>query len=250
MSRMNSHQQSLEMPVPKAPSTVLGNHIQQARPRTSLSTGGLSSTPNLNVENQMYDQRQYTYSDQRHVHMHAAEPDPQLARRVDDIAHVVQQHHIDRERAAQQVSDMANISQQAFSQQEAEARELAARQTQLERHVQQYINDCLQTIDGRVQTLATVVESNRLGVSQVGSRHREDCRALANRFDEEIQRITTQSQPTPSQELVSFPTPVEQQKLREERDNQIIESIRSWACLLYTSPSPRDRSLSRMPSSA
>ena len=229
MSGMNSNLQSLENPVPKAPSTVLGNHIQQARPRNSLSTGGLSSAPNLNIENQMYDQRQYTYSDQRHVHMHAAEPDPELARRVDTIASVVQQHHIDRERAAQQVSDMANISQQAFSQREAEARELAARQAQLEHHAQQYINNCLQTIDNRVQTLATVVESNRLGVSQVGSQHREDCRALAERFDEEIQRITPQIQPTPSQELVSFPTPAEQQRLREEKDEQIVKSIRSWA---------------------
>ena len=27
-------------------------------------------------------------------------------------------------------------------------------------------------------------------------------------------------------------------------------TMKSWICLLYTSPSPRDRSLSRMPSSA
>ena len=28
------------------------------------------------------------------------------------------------------------------------------------------------------------------------------------------------------------------------------EYVEFWSCLLYTSPSPRDRSLSRMPSSA
>ena len=30
----------------------------------------------------------------------------------------------------------------------------------------------------------------------------------------------------------------------------IYQLTRNWVCLLYTSPSPRDRSLSRMPSSA
>ena len=30
----------------------------------------------------------------------------------------------------------------------------------------------------------------------------------------------------------------------------VVEPTPSWGCLLYTSPSPRDRSLSRMPSSA
>jgi hypothetical protein len=34
-----------------------------------------------------------------------------------------------------------------------------------------------------------------------------------------------------------------------ERANRLLENI-SGGCLLYTSPSPRDRSLSRMPSSA
>ena len=32
--------------------------------------------------------------------------------------------------------------------------------------------------------------------------------------------------------------------------NKQIEVIKSYYCLLYTSPSPRDRSISRMPSSA
>ena len=31
---------------------------------------------------------------------------------------------------------------------------------------------------------------------------------------------------------------------------QLNESLRTWSCLLYTSPSPRDGLLSRMPSSA
>ena len=35
-----------------------------------------------------------------------------------------------------------------------------------------------------------------------------------------------------------------------ERDTKIKVSRQSKVCLLYTSPSPRDRSLSRMPSSA
>ena len=39
----------------------------------------------------------------------------------------------------------------------------------------------------------------------------------------------------------------------ELRDGRVIEEsldIMFWACLLYTSPSPRDRTRSRMPSSA
>ena len=35
-----------------------------------------------------------------------------------------------------------------------------------------------------------------------------------------------------------------------EREKQKIESVQAMACLLYTSPSPRDRQKSRMPSSA
>ena len=39
---------------------------------------------------------------------------------------------------------------------------------------------------------------------------------------------------------------------RDEHHRRITSSLFTWvpACLLYTSPSPRDRSLSRMPSSA
>ena len=41
-------------------------------------------------------------------------------------------------------------------------------------------------------------------------------------------------------------------KKRSEVESSILRESkkRDWRCLLYTSPSPRDRSLSRMPSSA
>ena len=38
--------------------------------------------------------------------------------------------------------------------------------------------------------------------------------------------------------------------LRSPYANAIVEDVKTDICLLYTSPSPRDRSLSRMPSSA
>ena len=41
------------------------------------------------------------------------------------------------------------------------------------------------------------------------------------------------------------------EKSKEYSDlNEIVYSAKKYACLLYTSPSPRDRSVSRMPSSA
>ena len=43
---------------------------------------------------------------------------------------------------------------------------------------------------------------------------------------------------------VSFPL------ARTREWQQIIRSAKLWTCLLYTSPSPRDRQKSRMPSSA
>ena len=41
-------------------------------------------------------------------------------------------------------------------------------------------------------------------------------------------------------------------KFHEEYGEMVIcaDSSRNWSCLLYTSPSPRDRTRSRMPSSA
>ena len=41
----------------------------------------------------------------------------------------------------------------------------------------------------------------------------------------------------------------DKERSKEEYKNQIIKSLQ-WICLLYTSPSPRDGLLSRMPSSA
>ena len=38
--------------------------------------------------------------------------------------------------------------------------------------------------------------------------------------------------------------------VKDERDNEIAKRAEYWGCLLYTSPSPRDATLSRMPSSA
>ena len=40
------------------------------------------------------------------------------------------------------------------------------------------------------------------------------------------------------------------QATRRHRQDQVIEIEKYWVCLLYTSPSPRDVSSSRMPSSA
>ena len=45
-------------------------------------------------------------------------------------------------------------------------------------------------------------------------------------------------------------TDVDQRKLSTPADNKIGTNIVVDACLLYTSPSPRDRTRSRMPSSA
>ena len=55
-----------------------------------------------------------------------------------------------------------------------------------------------------------------------------------------------------SEEIESINTPVFGNKwiLRWESDREMKEKLMREACLLYTSPSPRDRSLSRMPSSA
>ena len=47
----------------------------------------------------------------------------------------------------------------------------------------------------------------------------------------------------------AFPTPFDMAAATAEDIYPYIKSI-SYPCLLYTSPSPRDRSLSRMPSSA
>ena len=38
--------------------------------------------------------------------------------------------------------------------------------------------------------------------------------------------------------------------LEQAGDDALLEPNRAWGCLLYTSPSPRDRTRSRMPSSA
>ena len=37
---------------------------------------------------------------------------------------------------------------------------------------------------------------------------------------------------------------------RQGWDVEVLDFVQSWTCLLYTSPSPRDRQKSRMPSSA
>ena len=43
---------------------------------------------------------------------------------------------------------------------------------------------------------------------------------------------------------------IQKRKMKEQLETQIDEAIVSDTCLLYTSPSPRDATLSRMPSSA
>ena len=55
-----------------------------------------------------------------------------------------------------------------------------------------------------------------------------------------VQVVVTQNL-EPKDTVIEF-TPAEFERLRQEQT--------IYACLLYTSPSPRDRSLSRMPSSA
>ena len=67
---------------------------------------------------------------------------------------------------------------------------------------------------------------------------------------------------TPKQELLKTPPPKEKYKTTHakkilklleappDQDKFKKESHKKYTCLLYTSPSPRDRSLSRMPSSA
>ena len=51
---------------------------------------------------------------------------------------------------------------------------------------------------------------------------------------------------------LSFPNyyPSKKTCLSEEWLNELSDAFRAWCCLLYTSPSPRDRTRSRMPSSA
>ena len=57
---------------------------------------------------------------------------------------------------------------------------------------------------------------------------------------------------TPSKELLALqPAQVFVGDVRSQSDIQtVFESIQGSICLLYTSPSPRDRTRSRMPSSA
>ena len=50
--------------------------------------------------------------------------------------------------------------------------------------------------------------------------------------------------------IVSDPISDEGIKIFIENGIEVIDAVGSKICLLYTSPSPRDRSLSRMPSSA
>ena len=63
--------------------------------------------------------------------------------------------------------------------------------------------------------------------------------------------------PATKDELIDFsirtgaPLEVVENLQSMEDEDDVYESIEEiWPCLLYTSPSPRDRSLSRMPSSA
>ena len=40
------------------------------------------------------------------------------------------------------------------------------------------------------------------------------------------------------------------EKKEREKPDEILDEVNDYGCLLYTSPSPRDRTRSRMPSSA
>ena len=46
------------------------------------------------------------------------------------------------------------------------------------------------------------------------------------------------------------PPAIENRRKAALRFTRLHNGIETWACLLYTSPSPRDRTRSRMPSSA
>ena len=52
------------------------------------------------------------------------------------------------------------------------------------------------------------------------------------------------------QEIQDLGYTIEEIMSNGERTQEFMNQIFDMACLLYTSPSPRDRSLSRMPSSA
>ena len=51
-------------------------------------------------------------------------------------------------------------------------------------------------------------------------------------------------------EAIKYQPPVEGVVVTQEEEDQILKLGRIMSCLLYTSPSPRDGLLSRMPSSA
>ena len=55
---------------------------------------------------------------------------------------------------------------------------------------------------------------------------------------------------TNNKELQANEQLITSQKLEAKTDNNLPDPTLSYACLLYTSPSPRDGLLSRMPSSA
>ena len=52
------------------------------------------------------------------------------------------------------------------------------------------------------------------------------------------------------QSIVEAVAPIETGSSEESLQSSITPTSQSWVCLLYTSPSPRDATLSRMPSSA
>ena len=66
--------------------------------------------------------------------------------------------------------------------------------------------------------------------------------------DHEKQRVLTYNKPYPSEYRLSTKLPTELEQLAAITPENIREDVKP--CLLYTSPSPRDATLSRMPSSA
>ena len=72
-----------------------------------------------------------------------------------------------------------------------------------------------------------------------------------DKASEKDQKGLNQDQKTENLETNNKEQNQEQEKTPEEKILELEDKLaRSFACLLYTSPSPRDERLSRMPSSA
>ena len=91
----------------------------------------------------------------------------------------------------------------------------------------------------------------------IQSRYRDEVKALAERAEIKLafQTIVDLDPETVKNQvtLAQIASPPFKEQMRAARFKQMLQTIgvdSIWTCLLYTSPSPRDRTRSRMPSSA